>query len=373
LEYCKKTDVDWIQGSLYATLTSGYSKLEDLKHADEYFDRMTKLPPGILSNVNVGLHVPASRGIYFAAKYRWEESNQIFEKLIENFDTTYTSDTFEISTREGYAWALERQGRVEEARVQRDKVQKVLKHVEERFGHTSIQMNLLMPRKVYVGEVFELRLDLVNVARNPGMLVNVEGLLPSGSKVISLPSFCSIKNSSIEMKKKSIDPFQVETIKLRLAILKPGVCNFSPFLFYVDDLGATKTSKVEPITVTAEHRSSEDKLTRVAKPVQFEFESEATEKAFNFLISAFKKDYYKRRLPQEKSGWRTLMEIVKNGGVTMNSMYGRSGRGGKATLELQRLGLVESRFFLGERGRGGSVFKMRIRCEKEPVKHLIDQ
>jgi hypothetical protein len=54
-------------------------------------------------------------------------------------------------------------------------------------------------------------------------------------------------------------------------------------------------------------------------------------------------------------------------------MYGRCGRGGKATLELGHLGLVESRFFLGERGRGGRVLKIRIRHEKEIVKQLVDK
>jgi hypothetical protein len=53
-------------------------------------------------------------------------------------------------------------------------------------------------------------------------------------------------------------------------------------------------------------------------------------------------------------------------------MYGRSGRGGKVTAELSNLGIVESRFFLGERGRGGRIFKMRIRHRKERAKQRAD-
>ena len=89
LEYCKKTDVNWIQGSLYATLTREYSKLGDLKHADEYFDRMTKLSPEILSHYNNIFVVAVSKGVYFAAKAQWEESNQCFEEVLEYSDTTY--------------------------------------------------------------------------------------------------------------------------------------------------------------------------------------------------------------------------------------------------------------------------------------------
>ena len=34
--------------------------------------------------------------------------------------------------------------------------------------------------------------------------------------------------------------------------------------------------------------------------------------------------------------------------------------------------LVETRFFPGERGRGGNIMKLRICYEKEPVKRHID-
>ena len=91
-------------------------------------------------------------------------------------------------------------------------------------------------------------------------------------------------------------------------------------------------------------------------------------KAFEYLIDAFKRDYLINRMPIEKSGWRTLMEVVRKAGVTKYSMYGRGGRGGKAFAELTSLDIVESRFFLGERGRGGQVLKIRIRNAMEQIK-----
>lgn len=360
LEYYKMTDVIYVQGLDLAALTRIYCKLGDVEHADEYFDRMTDLPPEVLATGLAGLMILSSKGVYFAAKGRWEESNHAFEKQAKLGWRVF----------EDYAWALEKQGRFEEAKAQRDGAQIFQKQIEKQFEHANVQLSIMMPRKIKLGSEFEIRLDIVNVARNPGKLVKVEGLLPSGSKVVSLPTFCAVKDNSIEMKKKSIGPFQTETIKLRQAILKEGTYTFSPILFFLDDLGEIKTSKTQPITVTVELASSR-KLESVAEPVRFEFESEAAEKAFNFLVSAFKEDYRDRKLPKEKSGWRSLMEIVRKGGVTMNSMYGRSGRGGKAALELERHGLVESRFFRGERGRGGNVFKLRIRFENETVNQLI--
>jgi hypothetical protein len=67
------------------------------------------------------------------------------------------------------------------------------------------------------------------------------------------------------------------------------------------------------------------------------------------------------------------MEIVKQAEVSQYSMYGSSGRSGVATAELERLGVVEVKVFIGERGRGGKILKFRVSCEKDNVKHVIDQ
>ena len=106
--------------------------------------------------------------------------------------------------------------------------------------------------------------------------------------------------------------------------------------------------------------------------VEFQFKSEASSKVFNFLVSSFIEDYMKLRLPMENSGWRTLMDAVKQSKVPVSAVYGRRGRLGKVIGELQRRGLIETRFFQGERGRGGNIMKLRICYEREPVKRQID-
>ena len=249
LEYCKKTDVNWIQGTLYATLTRLYSKLGDLKHADEYFDRMTKLSPEILSHFLNITAIAVCKGVYFAAKAQWEESNQCFEELLE-YSNTYPGQ--EITGRANYAWALEKQGRAEEARVQRARVERLSEQVEERFGHANVQLSLMVPRKVQVGEEFEMRLDLINVGRKPGLLVKIEGVTLLEFKFPHLPSFCNLQEGSLAIKEKSVGPFQVETVKLKLKATKAGSYNLTPEVVYVDDLGKTKTFKANLITVTAQ-------------------------------------------------------------------------------------------------------------------------
>jgi tetratricopeptide (TPR) repeat protein len=362
LEYIEKTDVNYIRSFDLADLTRLYSKLGDLKRAEECFDKLTKLPPEVLSTGMVPFNIAKAKGVYLTAKGRWKESIEIFEAL----PAAYLENSLFIRD---YIWALEKQGRTDEAKVQRDKTQKKIEQNKKRLKHAKVQLSVMAPRKVLTGQVFEIRLDIVNVANNLDTLTRVEGLIPSGSKVLSMPSFCSIQNGSINMNKRSIGPFQVETIKIKLSCASAGVFDLEPCLYYTTENGKLRSDKAKPVTITVQLGSLKEK-TKEAELLRgtLEFKSEAAEKAFNYLVSALKGDYLRRMMPMEKSGWRTLMEVARNAEVTMYSMYGRSGRGGKVTRELANLGVVESRFFLGERGRGGRVLKMRICYGKELVR-----
>ena len=65
------------------------------------------------------------------------------------------------------------------------------------------------------------------------------------------------------------------------------------------------------------------------------------------------------------------MQVAKGGKVTKHSLYGQAGHGGQSASELRKLGLVETRFFTGERGRGGTIVKIRIsRTEIEKIAKL---
>ena len=366
LECIERTDVNYIRSFDLGALTRLYSKLGDLKRADEYYSKIENLSPEVLSTATVRFNVALAKADYFAAKGRWEESNRIFKKLLtENLeDTPFVRE---------YIWALEKQGRIEEAKVQRNSFQRKIEENEKRFKYANVQFGVMMPRKLLTGEVFEVRLDMVNVARNLGTLVKVEGLIPLGFKVVSMPSFCSVQNGSVNLNKREIGPFQVETVKLSMSCVNTGVFDLEPCIYYTTELGELRSDKAKPITVAVQLSSSEEKIKRAELfEGKLKFRSEAAERVFNYLVSAFERDYSRRRMPIEKSGWRTLMEVVRDAQVTMYSMYGRTGQGGKVTAELADLGVIESRFFLGERGRGGRVFKIRVRYGKELVKQRVD-
>jgi len=231
----------------------------------------------------------------------------------------------------------------------------------ERFEHANIQAHLTTSEEATVGEEMGVRLDLVNVAKDFGLLVRADDLIPPGFKVITLPSQYSIENGSIDMKGKRLEPLKVESIKLNLQATEAGVTELNPKVVYVDEAGKFETCRPEPVNITVH-----PKLT-------FEFKTKTAQSVFGFLISSFVEDYMRRRISLEKSGWRTLMQIIKHAKVSKSSVYGAGGRRGPAISELERRGLVETRVFPGERGRGGRILKMRISYEKETIKRHIDQ
>lgn len=62
------------------------------------------------------------------------------------------------------------------------------------------------------------------------------------------------------------------------------------------------------------------------------------------------------------------MDAMKNVKAQRSSVYRVGGGRGLAIVELERRGLVEAKIFSGERGRGGSILKLRICYQKEDFK-----
>ncbi len=231
----------------------------------------------------------------------------------------------------------------------------------EGFEHAVIEAQLTSSEDVTVGDEVEVRLDLVNVAKNFGLLVRVEDLIPKVFKVIESPPQYRIEDGSIDLRGKRLEPLKVETVKLSLQATEPGVVNLSPQVIYVDELGKFRTSRVEPVAIT------------VHPKLALEFRTRAAQNVFEYLVGSFVEDYMQRRLIVQEAGWRSFVQVIKNAKVSSRSVYGSRGHHGSAISELERRGLIETRIFLGERGRGGRIVKARISYEKETVKRLVDQ
>jgi tetratricopeptide (TPR) repeat protein len=373
LEYCEKTDSDWVLAITYSNLTRQYAKLGDSKHAEEYFERLQKLPPRVLLTygyVRFGL----TKTLFLVLRNRWMETNQYFQTILESPLLVAAVAGFEIETRQNFAWALDKEGRVKEARKQLEAAENMIKELQEDFQHTNIQASMMAPREVEVGKEFTIRIDSINVSRTPCLLKGIEKLVPTGMRVNALPSCCSTQANSIKMQEKQLEPFQVEPIKLTLQATKSGIFSFEPKVVYVDDLGQTRTFEIKPVRVTVQPAASTNKVPCIEEipPARLEFRSEAAQKAFDYLVSAFVEDYNRMRLPLERSGWRTLLDISKHGKISKYSVYGSANSRGQAVSQLEGLGLAEACVFTGERGRGGNVVKLRVSYENPTVRNHIE-
>jgi hypothetical protein len=105
----------------------------------------------------------------------------------------------------------------------------------------------------------------------------------------------------------------------------------------------------------------------------FGFKSDTARRAFDSLVDSFIEDYMVKKYVAEKSGWRTIAEIAQKARLSPSTLYGKHSTLGPVLNEPIRRGLVESRVFPGERGRGGEVMRLRITYDKEPIRELVNK
>jgi hypothetical protein len=227
----------------------------------------------------------------------------------------------------------------------------------DRFEHAYIRARVSVPDEFIPGEEFQVKLDLANAGTKPGLLVRIEGVVPPRCKVLRVPSYCALEGASLNMRGRRLKPLCVESVSIRVQIPDVAGVSLSPQVVYVDELGNFRTTKLEKVKIL---------------PV-VEFESDVAQGIFNYLVDAFVEDCVKRRLGVEKSGWRSFPQIIKGARVSKRSLYGSSGRLGHGLSELRRKRMVDLKTFLGERGRGGHILRVRIHHAKELVKRYVKE
>jgi hypothetical protein len=108
-----------------------------------------------------------------------------------------------------------------------------------------------------------------------------------------------------------------------------------------------------------------------ATKIVMEFKSESARSLFEYLVGSFIDDYMGKKYALERSGWRGLADAARGIKVSPSSLYAKHGGTSPIVRELIRRGLVESRIFPGERGRGGEITRVRVAYEKEPIMEYV--
>jgi predicted amidohydrolase/tetratricopeptide (TPR) repeat protein len=119
----------------------------------------------------------------------------------------------------------------------------------ERFEHADIQAHLSVPIEGDMEEDLCIQLDLVNVAKNAGLLVRVDGIVPKGLEVTGVSPDYVVEEGSINMGGKRFEPLRVESIKISVRPTDFGVFTVSPKVIYVDDVGQFQTCVPKSVTM----------------------------------------------------------------------------------------------------------------------------
>ena len=247
VEYAEKTDSERVKAMVFSTLAKSYVYYGDMENAEKYYNKLINLPKEILQVAGPqGLQTIA---LFLAAKGQWKESNEYFQKQFEL--NKRLSPGARANYMSHYAWALEKQGRNEEAKKLREEAQTVRRGLAKRFEHINLQTIFMAPINIVVGQEFEARLDMINPSGGKGFLVRIESLLPPEFETLKITPESTTHDGVVEMQENTIEPFAVKTIKLTLKVTKPGTLTLSPKTVYIDDLDRNRVSTSTPVKLTA--------------------------------------------------------------------------------------------------------------------------
>jgi len=260
LEIAKKTDSAVAHAMVYSNLTLEYAILGDMNRSTEFFEKLMKFPPEILIHRFVEIDFP--KPVFLAANNQWDESNQIFEETIERFK--HVQPTFPMAAllrfKHLYAWALEKHGCFNEAKTIRDERSKAIHETEKSFACSDPKAHIMARSQVGVCEEFEMRVDCVNVGRKPTTLIKIENLLTKDLTVTSMPPWCTLRGNNIEMQNQEIGPFQVNTAKFTLKIMKSGTITLHPKAVYINNAGKEELCPLDPLNITANPAEKPEKV-----------------------------------------------------------------------------------------------------------------
>ncbi len=253
----------------------------------------------------------------------------------------------------------------------------------ERFEEACVVGDMIIPqRELISGSEFSPELEVANVGKSPATLVKLQNVAPEGFEYNKEKNPFIVEDGVIDLKGRRIEHLKTYQVKVSLKAVRTGSFELRPRLFYVDDKGNYRSFQFQPATLTVlEHGITGQSISLAVHPVPakvvipegFRFETERAREVFRCLVKDFLHDYMSRRLYVEKAGWRSLMDLVREMKIPRSAVYGPQGRDGPVIVELERRGLVESRIFPKERGRGGAVKKVRVAYENEIVKRFVEE
>jgi predicted amidohydrolase/tetratricopeptide (TPR) repeat protein len=119
----------------------------------------------------------------------------------------------------------------------------------ERFDHTNVQAHLTIPEEVTMNDSLQIQIDLVNVAKNPGLLIRIDDILPKGFILTETPLEYNVKDGSIDLGGKKFEPLKVESIRVSARATDFGIFKVSPQVIFIDEAGKFRTCSPRPMNI----------------------------------------------------------------------------------------------------------------------------
>ena len=221
----------------------------------------------------------------------------------------------------------------------------------ERFERPYLQARFtLSDKSPRAGGNIELKIEIINAGNAPARLTRLEGVFSKDIDLVQAPEDSTLENNTLNLGARVLSSLKTATFRILLNPRLEGFFTLEPRIFYLEEDGNPGSQQLGPVDI-------------LASPIT------------EHLAQCFFDDYKGRKLSPDQSGWRTLMDIAGSLHVSRSKVYGdpRYGHTFSRPLELLiKAGIVESRVFLGERGRGGRVIKVRVCHDRGPVRRLID-
>ncbi len=277
----------------------------------------------------------------------------------------------------------------------------------ERFEDANVVGNLSVPkRELNVGTDLVFELEMANVGRTTATLIKLENVAPDGFEIELEKNPYRLVDGHIDMRGRRLEHLKMHEMKIVLKPTRRGEFELRPRVLFSDDKGNFRMHEFGPVQVevqelgisgwlrgpgkkeTGKPTEKESRPEEPTKPIalpldiivspahlppEFQFETQKGRDVFQYLVRAFVDDYMSKRIYVEKSGWRTLMDLVRHTGASRSAFYGPGGRTGAVLAELERRGLVESRIFPEEPGRGGEITKVRVAYDNLVVRRIVEK
>jgi len=247
----------------------------------------------------------------------------------------------------------------------------------ERFEDAKVTGELRTPQThLTMGSDFTINIDIANVGKTPATLIKLEGVVPEGCEPVDQQNTPNLEGNSLDLRGKRLEYLKTHGVQVSFRPTRKGEFELSPRVVYVDEKGNYKSTNLQPLYLTIREPGISEGLhapPTVHLPQDFQFENERSRQVLSQLVKEFLDDYMTRRIVMERAGWRSLMDMIREVKIPRSAMYGPGGRTGPVLAELERRGLVETRVFPKERGRGGEIRKLRVAYENTIVRRIVDR